>query len=48
MNPSELVRLSHLVDETAQFTYSKKRTNTSEVIITFLKGKNLFPVETEV
>ncbi len=26
MNASELVRLSHLVDETARFTYSKKRT----------------------
>lgn len=46
MNASELVRLSHLVDETALFTYSKKRINTSEVIITFLKDKNLFPVET--
>ena len=46
MNASELVRLSQLVDETAQFTYSKKRTNTSEVIVTFLKDKNLFPVET--
>ncbi len=46
MNASELVRMSHLVDETALFTYSKKRTNTSEVIMTFLKDKNLFPVET--
>ena len=42
----ELVRLSKLVDETAMFTYSKKRTNTSQVIETFLRDKNLFPVET--
>ena len=46
MNAKELVRLSHLADETARFNYSKKRTNTSETIKTFLKDKNLFPVET--
>lgn len=48
MNSEELIRLSNLVDETARFNYSKKRTNTSETIKTFLKSKNLFPVETEV
>jgi hypothetical protein len=46
MSASELVRLSALVDETAKFTYSKKRTNTSETVKVFLKEHNLFPVET--
>ena len=48
MNVEHLIRLSTLVDKTARFNYSKKRTNTSETIKTFLKGKNLFPVETSV
>ena len=47
MTPKELIQISHLVDETATFTYSKKRTNTSQTIIDFLKDTNLFPVETE-
>jgi hypothetical protein len=47
MTPKELVRLSKLVDNTAKFTYSKKRTNTSESVKAFLKEHNLFPVETE-
>jgi hypothetical protein len=47
MTPKELLRLSILVDKTATFTYSKKRTNTSESVKTFLKEHNLFPVETE-
>ena len=47
MSPEELIRISHLVDETATFTYSKKRTNTSATIKAFLKDTNLFPVETE-
>ncbi len=47
MTPRELVRLSKLVDKTATFTYSKKRTNTLESVIGFLKQHNLFPVETE-
>jgi hypothetical protein len=47
MTPRELVRLSALVDDTAKFTYSKKRTNTSETIKQFLKRSNLIPVETE-
>ena len=47
MTPKELVRLSKLVDKTAKFTYSKKRTNTAESVKIFLKEHNLFPVETE-
>ena len=47
MTPEELVRLSRLVDETAKFTYSKKRTNTSETIRAYLRSANLIPVETE-
>ncbi len=47
MTPKELVRLSKLVDKTAKFNYSKKRTNTSVSVETFLKEHNLFPVETE-
>ena len=46
MSVGELIRLSKIVDITAKFNYSKKRTNTSEVVIAFLKDKNLFPVET--
>ncbi len=47
MTAEELIRMSKLVDETAMFTYSKKRTNTGAVIKDFLKDANLFPVETE-
>ena len=47
MTPEELIRLSKLVDETAKFNYSKKRTNTCDTIRSFLKDANLFPVETE-
>ncbi len=46
MTPRELVRMSELVDKTAKFNYSKKRTNTVETVKTFLKEHNLFPVET--
>lgn len=46
MTVKDLVRLSKIVDKTAKFNYSKKRTNTSETVITFLKSQNLFPVET--
>ena len=46
MNPQELIRISKLVDATAAFTYSKKRTNTSQVVQDFLRA-NLFPVETD-
>lgn len=46
MTVVELVRLSKVVDQTAKFNYSKKRTNTTETVIAFLKSRNLFPVET--
>mgnify|MGYP001576949242 CR=1 FL=1 len=46
MTVEDLVRLSKIVDKTAKFNYSKKRTNTSETVIAFLKTHNLFPVET--
>lgn len=42
MTPRELIRISKLVDATATFNYSKKRTNTSAVVQTFLKHKS-FP-----
>ena len=48
MTVSKLVKLSYLVDKTAKFNYSKKRTNTSDVVIDFLKNHNLFPVETSI
>ncbi len=48
MTAVKLVTLSKLVDKTATFNYSKKRTNTSEVVVDFLKNNNLFPVETGV
>ena len=48
MTPKKLLMLADLVDKTAKFNYSKKRTNTSEVVIKFLKSKNLFPVETSI
>jgi hypothetical protein len=46
MTAQKLVMLANLVDKTAMHTYSKKRTNTSEVIIAHLKNMRLFPVET--
>lgn len=42
MSPKELLRVGRLVDATAAFNYSKKRTNTSAVVRTFLKHKS-FP-----
>lgn len=48
MTPEKLLRMSSLVDQTAAFNYSKKRTNTSQTIKEFFKNTNLFPVETEV
>lgn len=42
----ELLELARLVDKTAEFNYSKKRTNTSGVVAQFLKDQFLFPVET--
>ncbi len=46
MTVKDLIRLSTIVDKTARFNYSKKRTNTSETVVAFLKSHNLFPVET--
>jgi intein-encoded DNA endonuclease-like protein len=48
ISPKELIRLSVLVDQTATFNYSKKRTNNAETVKTFLKTNNFFPVETSV
>lgn len=48
MSVQQLVRLSKLVDKTALFNYSKKRTNTSAEVIAYLIEKELYvPVETE-
>ena len=46
MTAAELVRLALLVDTTAAFNYSKKRTNTAVTVLAFLKSRDLFPVET--
>jgi hypothetical protein len=46
MTVNKLLELALLVDRTAEFNYSKKRTNTSEVLIGYLKDNGLFPVET--
>lgn len=49
MTASQLVSLSKLVDKTAHFNYSKKRTITSVVVINFLRSKGVnVPVETGV
>ena len=47
MTPQNLLRLSKLVDDTASFNYSKKRSNTCETVKSFLQNANLFPVETD-
>ncbi len=36
MTPEKLVQLSYLVDKTALYNYSKKRTNKSSVVIAYL------------
>ena len=46
MTVGKLLELALLVDKTAEFNYSKKRTNTSEVLRSYLKDNGLFPVET--
>ena len=47
MTPKKLVELAKLVDESARFNYSKKRTRTSKDVIQFLQEKHLTsPVET--
>ena len=43
MTTKELVRLSKLVDKTAVFNYSKRRTNTSETVRLFLKKNQSDP-----
>ncbi len=49
MTASQLISLSHLVDKTADFNYSKKRTITSAVVIDFLRSKEItVPVETGI
>ena len=49
MTASKLINLSHLVDKTASFNYSKRRTITSSVVIAYLRGKDIsVPVETGV
>ena len=43
MTPKDLIRLSKLVDKTAKFNYSKKRTNTSETVRLYLKKNQSVP-----
>lgn len=48
MTQVQLIKLSALVDKTARFNYSKKRTVTSAKVITFLDRKKIsVPVETD-
>ena len=42
MTSQQLIRLSRLVDQTASFNYSKKRTNTSTQVIAFLRTHEQF------
>ena len=49
MTTSKLISLSKLVDKTAHFNYSKKRTITSKVVISYLRQQDKgIPVETGV
>ncbi|HTK39445.1 MAG TPA: hypothetical protein VL362_01105, partial [Patescibacteria group bacterium] len=48
MTVNQLIKLSELVDKTATFNYSKKRTNTSMKVIEFLIKQDMYvPVETD-
>ena len=47
MTPEALIKLIKVVDKTARYNYSKKRTNTSKVVQLFLQKVNPIPVETE-
>jgi hypothetical protein len=48
MTKAQLIKLSALVDKTARFNYSKKRTITSAKVITYLERHKIFvPVETD-
>lgn len=46
MTAKKLIVLAKLVDKTAEFNYSKKRTITSASVEEYLKNNKLFPVET--
>lgn len=46
MTAHKLIALASLVDKTAEFNYSKKRTITALVVQTYLNNNKLFPVET--
>lgn len=46
LTATKLLRLAVLVDKTAEFNYSKKRTNTSEIVKQYLQDNDLLPVET--
>lgn len=48
MTSEKLIILSRLVDKTARFNYSKKRTITSYSVENFFKNKQNLPVETGV
>lgn len=49
MTAAKLIRLSKLVDKTARFNYSKRRTVTSQSVIDFLEiATQTIPVETGV
>ena len=48
MNADSLLKLSKLVDETALFTYSKKRKQTYQSVHDYFSEHKLFPVETSV
>lgn len=43
MTASKLIALSKLVDASSRFNYTKKRTNTSETVESFLSTYNLSP-----
>lgn len=48
MTAPKLISLSKLVDKTAEFNYSKKRTNTTATVVSFLSMSGKYvPVETE-
>lgn len=48
MTRAQLIRLSAMVDKTAAFNYSKKRTITSAKVITYLERQKIsVPVETD-
>lgn len=46
MTAASLLKLARVVDKTAEFNYSKKRTVTALIVQTYLNDNKLFPVET--